>query len=221
MSGGRHALPSPLRRIFAEIARFGLVGLSGIAVNLAVFNLLRLTTQLPPVRASVLATAVAVATNYLGFRYFTYRDRPAGGRRRELTLFAVFSAAGLVIENGVLFTAAHGLGLDGPLLTNLAKFAGIGVATLFRFWSYRTWVFRAAAAQAGAGAGTGAVQAGAETGAGPTGPLPVPAPAPAPAASGPPRPLGAVNGLFTDVAHGAFSEAETLPLTVVASPPGR
>jgi putative flippase GtrA len=23
------------------------------------------------------------------------------------------------------------------------KFIGIGVATLFRFWSYRTWVFKA------------------------------------------------------------------------------
>ncbi|KPC94989.1 hypothetical protein ADL27_11510, partial [Streptomyces sp. NRRL F-6602] len=38
------------------------------------------------------------------------------------------------------------LGFDGRLESNVLKFAGIGVATLFRFWSYRTWVFRAPAA---------------------------------------------------------------------------
>jgi hypothetical protein len=27
--------------------------------------------------------------------------------------------------------------------SNIFKFVGIGVATLFRFWSYRSWVFKA------------------------------------------------------------------------------
>ncbi|MEV7319204.1 GtrA family protein [Streptomyces sp. NPDC093970] len=134
---------SGLQRLVREVAKFGAVGGAGILVNLGVFNLVRHLTELPVVRASVIATVVAIVFNYLGFRYWTYRDRDKGGRTKELTLFLLFSAVGLVIENGLLYLATYGFGWDSPLQSNVFKFVGIGVATLFRFWSYRTWVFKA------------------------------------------------------------------------------
>jgi putative flippase GtrA len=91
----------------------------------------------------VIATVAAIVFNYIGFRYFTYRDRDKSGRTREMTLFIAFSAIGLVIENGVLYAATYGFGWDSPLQSNIFKFLGIGIATLFRFWSYRSWVFKA------------------------------------------------------------------------------
>ncbi|WP_079125233.1 GtrA family protein [Streptomyces lushanensis] len=138
----RGALRVRLDRLVREVAKFGAVGGAGLLVNLLVFNLVRHTTSLPVVRASVLATVVAIAFNYVGFRYFTYRDRDKNRRTKELSLFLLFSAVGLVIENGVLYTATYGFDWDSPLQSNVFKFLGIGVATLFRFWSYRTWVFR-------------------------------------------------------------------------------
>ncbi|AXE86411.1 GtrA family protein [Streptomyces sp. Go-475] len=134
---------SRLRRICREVAKFGAVGGAGVLVNLLVFNLVRHVTDLQVVRASVIATVVAIIFNYVGFRYFTYRDRDKTRRTREMSLFLLFSAVGLVIENGVLYTATYGFGWDTPLQNNIFKFLGIGIATLFRFWSYRTWVFRA------------------------------------------------------------------------------
>ncbi|MFD0544215.1 GtrA family protein [Streptomyces mexicanus] len=130
-------------RLWRELVKFGAVGGAGLLVNLLVFNLVRHVTDLQVVRASVIATIVSIVFNYVGFRYFTYRDRDKSGRTRELTLFLLFSAAGLVIENGVLYLATYGFGWDSPLQSNVFKFLGIGIATLFRFWSYRTWVFRA------------------------------------------------------------------------------
>ncbi|MEH0544766.1 GtrA family protein [Streptomyces sp. B21-105] len=149
---------SGLKRLVHELAKFGAVGGAGLLVNLGVFNLVRHLTDLQVVRASLLATFVSILFNYVGFRYFTYRDRDKGGRTRELTLFLLFSAVGAVIENGLLFVATYGFGWDSPLQNNVFKFVGIGVATLFRFWSYRTWVFRAlpvteAATEAGPDAG--------------------------------------------------------------------
>lgn len=135
-------LRSKLRQLYREIAKFGAVGGAGVLVNIGVFNLLRHSTELQTVRASILATMVSIAFNYVGFRYFTYRDRDKAGRTRELSLFLLFSAIGLVIENGVLYAATYGFGWDSQLQSNIFKFVGIGVATLFRFWSYRTWVFR-------------------------------------------------------------------------------
>ncbi|MCS0606076.1 GtrA family protein [Streptomyces sp. LP11] len=134
---------SGVQRLVREMAKFGAVGGAGVLVNLGVFNLVRHVSDLPVVRASIIATVVAIAFNYVGFRYWTYRDRDRGGRTRELTLFLLFSAIGLVIENGLLYLATYGFGWDSPLQSNVFKFVGIGVATLFRFWSYRSWVFRA------------------------------------------------------------------------------
>jgi putative flippase GtrA len=139
---GLNALRSRLGLMYREIAKFGVVGGVGVVVNIGVFNLVRHSTGLQTVRASILATLVSIAFNYVGFRYFAYRDRDKDRRARELSLFLLFSAVGLVIENGVLYTATYGFGWDSQLQSNLFKFAGIGVATCFRFWSYRTWVFR-------------------------------------------------------------------------------
>lgn len=133
---------SGLRRIVREVAKFGAVGGAGLLVNLVVFNLVRHVTELPVVRASVVATVVAIVFNYIGFRYFTYRDRDKSGRTKELTLFLLFSVVGLVIENGILYAATYTFGWDSPLQSNIFKFLGIGIATLFRFWSYRSWVFK-------------------------------------------------------------------------------
>ncbi|MDT9684771.1 GtrA family protein [Streptomyces sp. TRM76323] len=158
------ALRVRLEQLVREIAKFGLVGGIGLLVNMAAFNLLRQATDLPVVRASLLATVIAIACNYLGFRYFTYRDRDKTRRTREAMLFFVFSVAGMVIENGILYAATYGFGWDSPLQNNFFKFFGIGIGTLFRFWSYRTWVFRALP------------EAGAEDGAGPPGEPAGPAP---------------------------------------------
>ncbi|MEU6406091.1 GtrA family protein [Streptomyces sp. NPDC046985] len=150
-SGRRSAPPAPqgtlarrAGRVWREAAKFGAVGGAGLLVNLLVFNLVRHVTDLQVVRASVIATIVSIVFNYVGFRYFTYRDRDKSGRTRELGLFLLFSVIGLVIENGVLYLATYGFRWDSPLQSNVFKFLGIGIATLFRFWSYRTWVFRTA-----------------------------------------------------------------------------
>ncbi|MFF1646412.1 GtrA family protein [Streptomyces sp. NPDC058240] len=139
----RGALRARLELLAREVAKFGVVGAVGLVVNMAVSNLLWRYTDIPTVRAGLLATVVAILGNYIGFRYWTYRDRDKSGRTRELTLFLLFSAVGAVIETGVLYTATYGFGWNSPLQSNVFKILGIGIATLFRFWSYRTWVFKA------------------------------------------------------------------------------
>ncbi|MEV4335320.1 GtrA family protein [Streptomyces sp. NPDC049597] len=143
MSEPGGGLRGQVRQLAREVAKFGAVGGAGVFVNLGVFNLVRSTTDIPVVRASIIGTLVAICFNYVGFRYFTYRDRDKSGRTRELALFLAFSGAGLVIEHGILYAATYGIGWNTPLQNNVFKILGIAIATLFRFWSYRTWVFRA------------------------------------------------------------------------------
>ncbi|UGY91783.1 GtrA family protein [Streptomyces gobiensis] len=141
--GERRTLRSRLKRLAHEMGKFGTVGAFGFLVNVAVFNLCIHTLQLAPVRSGVIATAVAICTNYLGNRYWTYRHTDKSRMRREATLFLLFSGVGMVIENGVLALSHYGFGFTSPLADNIAKnIVGLGLATAFRFWSYRTWVFR-------------------------------------------------------------------------------
>ncbi|OEV05446.1 GtrA family protein [Streptomyces oceani] len=134
---------SRLEHLVRELAKFGTVGAFGFLVNVAVFNLCIHTFDLAAVRSGVIATGVAIATNYVGNRYWTYRHVDKSRVQREVSLFLLFSGIGMVIENGVLAISHYGLDFTSPLADNIAKnVVGLGIGTIFRFWSYRTWVFR-------------------------------------------------------------------------------
>ncbi|MEU8569650.1 GtrA family protein [Streptomyces pathocidini] len=145
----RRTLRSRLRQLTRELAKFGTVGAVGFLVNFVVFNLCVHWIGLAVVRSGVIATIVAIGTNYLGNRHWTYRDCDKSRRSRELTLFLLFSGIGLVIENGILALSHYGFGFTSTVADNIAKnVIGLGIGTVFRFWSYRTWVFKALPAPA-------------------------------------------------------------------------
>ncbi|WP_171163147.1 GtrA family protein [Streptomyces sp. I05A-00742] len=138
----RRAVRSRLERLVHEVAKFGAIGAIGFVVNAIVFNICT-HSGLAVVRSGVIATCVAIAANYVGNRYWTYRDCDKSRRSRELSLFLLFSGVGLVIENGILALSHYGFGFTSTLADNVAKnVIGLGIGTVFRFWSYRTWVFR-------------------------------------------------------------------------------
>ena len=139
----RTPITQRLRGVSGEVVKFGVVGLIGVFVNFGVSNAVLHLTGWAPVRCSVTGTAVAIAANYLGYRYWVYRDSDAASRRREITLFLIFSGIGMLIENGTVWFTTYTLGLTGTIAYNLSKVVGTGLGTLFRFFSYRTWVFKA------------------------------------------------------------------------------
>ncbi|MFE9452719.1 GtrA family protein [Streptomyces sp. NPDC006739] len=131
----------PVKRVVLEIVKFGVVGGSGVLVNFLVFNMLLHGLRWPAMTATVLASCVAMATNYLGFRFYAYRDR-ASRTRRQIALFFVFSGLGVVMESGLFYVGYHSLELTGPFGSNLVKALSIVLASAFRFLVYRTWVFQ-------------------------------------------------------------------------------
>ncbi|MFI6808515.1 GtrA family protein [Streptomyces luteogriseus] len=131
----------PVKRVVLEVVNFALVGGSGVAVNFLVFNVLLHGLHRAAMAATVAAGLVAMGSNYLGFRYVTYRGR-AARTRRQIVLFFVFSALGVAMESGLFYAGYHGLGLDGPFESNAVKALSIVLASAFRFAVYRTWVFQ-------------------------------------------------------------------------------
>jgi putative flippase GtrA len=138
----RYAPRAPrVRRLVMEVARFSVVGGSGVAVNVLVFNLAMHGLAWAPMAATVIASCVAMGSNYLGFRFFAYRDR-ASRTRRQIVLFFAFSGLGVAMESALFYLGYHGLGMSGSLGSNIAKVLSIVLASAFRFVAYRTWVFQ-------------------------------------------------------------------------------
>jgi len=138
-------------KLASEFAKFGTIGVINVVVNYGVFNALLITGLTEGrLKANIAATVVATTSSYFMNRYWTYRDRPKSTLRREYVLFFAFNLVGLLIELGVLGLAVYGFGMTSLIASNVAKTIGMVIGTVFRFWSYRTFVFPAAPAPAAA-----------------------------------------------------------------------
>jgi putative flippase GtrA len=137
-------VPDRFHAITDELAKFGTIGLINLGVNIGVFNLLLLLplTDGSEVKSKAVATVVATTSAYFLNRHWTYRNRPKSTLRREYTLFFFFNAVGLVIETGFVALAKYGLDLTNLVWLNVFSILGIAVGTAFRFWAYRTHVFK-------------------------------------------------------------------------------
>ncbi|HEX3731745.1 MAG TPA: GtrA family protein, partial [Mycobacteriales bacterium] len=60
----------------------------------------------------------------------------------ETILFFFLNGVGLAIQAGAVALAKYGFGTTHPFTLNLVNVVSIGVAMIFRFWSYRRWVWR-------------------------------------------------------------------------------
>jgi putative flippase GtrA len=142
-------VPQRWQKLAHEALKFGTVGGLNLVINYAVFNALALTIfQNGQLKATVIAMIVSTVSAYFMNRHWTYNDRPKSAMHRETALFVLVNAVGLVIELGILGLAKYGFDIHGLLALNVAKTIGLGLATVFRFWAYRTLVFRPAAAVA-------------------------------------------------------------------------
>ncbi len=137
-----------MRTLLPQLARFGTVGLVGLVVDVALFNALRLTVLAPetiaegPVIAKVISTSVAIAVNWLGSRYWTFRLERRRPAVREAVEFAVVSIGGMLIAVGCLVISHYVLGFTSVLADNIAtNVVGLGLGSAFRFTLYRWWVF--------------------------------------------------------------------------------
>jgi putative flippase GtrA len=131
------------RQLIHEVAKFGVVGVIAFIVTEVGTNLLYLQAGVGPLTSNTIATVVAACVSFAGNRYWTFRHRDRAGIGREYVIFFVLNAIGLGIQLACLGFTYYVLGLTDKFSYNVALFIGIALGTLFRFWSYRVWVWRA------------------------------------------------------------------------------
>jgi len=134
-------LTERLRRLAPEAIAFGIIGAGNTLLYMAIT-----WAALPigAVKASVVATVATTTLAYFANRYWTYRHHTRTALRREYTLFFGFNLIGMVIQSGSVAISKYGFGLTeehDELAFMGVTLIGIVIATIFRFWAYRTFVF--------------------------------------------------------------------------------
>ncbi len=123
----------PLRRFL----RFGVVGLSGVVVDMAILYLLHTTLGLPLTRSKLVAAEVAIVNNFLWNDAWTFADVSArqqgwSARLKRFLKFNLICLAGLVL-NVMVLNVVYNL-IFGQRWAYLANLVAIALVTLWNFW---------------------------------------------------------------------------------------
>ncbi|MEV6925954.1 GtrA family protein [Dactylosporangium sp. NPDC051485] len=143
-------VPERYRALATELFKFAAVGGINTVIDFALVNALLF---IGPLKAKIVAAVVATTVSYVLNRQWTYAQSDRSSVRREYVLFFALNGVGLLIQEAVLAVAKYGLHFSEAnpadrLAFNIANAAGIGLAMVFRFWAYRTWVFKATSGEA-------------------------------------------------------------------------
>jgi dolichol-phosphate mannosyltransferase len=121
--------------LLSRFVRFGIVGGSGVLVDMAALYLLHDPTRLalPLVLAKVLSAQLAMINNFIWNEAWTFADRldasTPSARAARFLKFELICLAGLAINLGVLTLCVRRLGLH-YLVANLIA---IGISTAWNF----------------------------------------------------------------------------------------
>jgi putative flippase GtrA len=139
--------PGRGRALGREASGFAVAGAFGLAVDIGGYNALvhwggdgLLGDQ--PLLAKTISLVAGTTVAYAGNRFWTYRDRPRGRVAREYALYMALSSVALLIALVCLWTSRYVLDLRTAAADNVsANVVGLALGSLFRFLTYRRWVF--------------------------------------------------------------------------------
>lgn len=121
---------------WVQLLKFGIVGGSGYLVNLGVFAILAGTLDIHHIPAAIGAFCVAVTSNFLWNRYWTFGPGDGSAGFQAARFFAV-SLASLGLNLVVLEVLLSGGGI-GELT---AQAIAVAVAMPFNFLGNKLWTF--------------------------------------------------------------------------------
>jgi len=117
--------------------RFGLVGLSGVVVDMVILYLLHTTFGFPLTRSKIVAAEIAILNNFLWNDAWTFADvslrqRGWSARLKRFLKFNLICLGGLIL-NVLVLNLVYNL-IFGQRWAYLANLIAIGLVTIWNFW---------------------------------------------------------------------------------------
>jgi putative flippase GtrA len=134
--------------------RFAVVGAIGAVIDFGIFNLLISMFSFASIIAGAVSFSMAVASNFILNRYWTYPDSRSRKVSHQLTMFFIVSAIGLAIRTFIFFALLEpqiiemfrNVNLQGRVSPeflghNLTLALAILVVMLWNFFANRYWTY--------------------------------------------------------------------------------
>ena len=133
--------------------KFAVVGFIGFFIDAGVFNVCRSIFDISPEASSAISFSVAVISNFLFNRFWTYPDSRSKLNGKQLGQFFIVNVVGLAIRTGVLMLILdpiHKLILKfesqlplNPIFLrdNLALVIVVGIVLFWNFFVNRFWTY--------------------------------------------------------------------------------
>jgi putative flippase GtrA len=135
----REYLRNSWRILLKELTAFGLIGAIAFAIDIGIF------TWLAPhgaLKAKALSTAVSTTFAYFGNRYLSFSHRARTTVGRETSFFFGINLITLIVSELIIGFFVYVLGYGhGSSMVFLVNLGTIALGTVFRFWSYKRFVF--------------------------------------------------------------------------------
>jgi putative flippase GtrA len=127
-----------------RFVKFSIVGAVGAIIDFGLLNLMRGVFGWPLLWANTLSVSVAIISNFIWNRLWTFPESRTRKKRKQLPQFALINLVGLLINNLIV------VGLDALLVPhigepwsyNVAKAVAIGMVLFWNFGANRLWTYR-------------------------------------------------------------------------------
>ena len=141
------------RREFERFVKFMFVGVIGAAVDFGTYNLLNELFKFPPEVSGSISFALAICSNFVWNRYWTYPDSRSKSLVQQFVQFFIVNALGIVIRLPIIALtripfgdmAERMLSLEGATAQTLGNNLALAVAVVIvMFWNFfvnRFWTY--------------------------------------------------------------------------------
>lgn len=130
------------RLLFSDAAKFGVVGVICFGIDVLIFNLLRTGAGWGPIESKLVSSVVSTIVAWVANRLWTFRRGRRENFGTEFVEFMIIAGIGAGIGAACLWVSHYLLGLQSILADNISgNVIGLALATAFRFFLYRHWVF--------------------------------------------------------------------------------
>jgi putative flippase GtrA len=130
------------------------VGIIGAVIDFGVFNLLIALFGFPSILAGAISFTLAVTSNFIFNRFWTYPDSRSRSVSRQVVMFVIVSAIGLGIRSILFFGLMEpqlivflkSISIPGPFSAtflghNITLAASILVVMFWNFFANRYWTY--------------------------------------------------------------------------------
>jgi putative flippase GtrA len=135
----REYLRNSWRILLKELTAFGAVGAVALLIDVGIFTWLQDNGAL---KAKAVSTVVSTTFAYFGNRHLSFSHRARTGLGRETSFFFGINLITLIFSELVIALFVYPLHYaHGSTVVALVNLGTIGIGTIFRFWSYKRFVF--------------------------------------------------------------------------------